>query len=169
MNSSILYVWLPVSKIYPLGITYLANSIHHQRPSIRQHILDLSLIPRQKRKKILRETILSQTPGIVVFSWRDIQIFAPHEGHDSIKYAFNFFYSWNPVKKIISVFYGLKSLYSITTIFTNRYRTPGRSFANFRIRSGWWAEARLTSSPNRSFINSLKGPLELSVREKAPS
>lgn len=111
MNNSILYIWLPVSKIYPLGITYLANHIYRRNPSIRQHILDLSLIPRPQRKRVLRETILSQNPGFISFGWRDIQIFSPHEGHDSIKYAFNFYYSWNPLKKIVSSFYGLKSLY----------------------------------------------------------
>ncbi|MBI3594547.1 MAG: radical SAM protein [Nitrospirae bacterium] len=111
MSASILYVWLPVSKIYPLGITYLANYIHRRNPDISQHILDLSLIPRNLRKKKLRERIRAQNPGIVSFGWRDIQIFSPHEGHDSIKYAFNFYYSWNPVKKILSSFYGLKSLY----------------------------------------------------------
>ncbi len=111
MKSSILHVWLPVSKIYPLGITYLANHIHRKNPSIQQHILDLSLIPRSLRKKTLREAILARNPEILAFGWRDIQIFSPHEGHDSIKYAFNFYYSWNPLKKIVSSFYGLKSLY----------------------------------------------------------
>ncbi|MHB8482714.1 MAG: B12-binding domain-containing radical SAM protein [Nitrospiria bacterium] len=131
MNPSILYVWLPVSKIYPLGITYLANYIHHQRPSIRQHILDLSLIPRRNRKKVLRETILAQNPGVVVFSWRDIQIFSPHEGHDSIKYAFNFYYSWNPVKKIISSFYGLKSLYQYYDNIHESLSYPWQVFREF--------------------------------------
>ncbi len=111
MNRSILYVWLPVSKIYPVGITYLADYIHRKNPEIRQEILDLSLYPRPLRKKMLREAIRSFKPGVVAFSWRDIQIFSPHEGHDSIKYAFNFYYSWNPIKKIVSSFYGLKSLY----------------------------------------------------------
>src|ERR1700693_5815895 len=111
MNSSILYIWLPVSKIYPAGITVLANHIHQRNPAIPQQILDLSLIPRPRRKKKLRETIREFNPGIVAFSWRDIQIFSPHEGHDSIKYAFNFYYSWNPIKRLTASFYGLKSLY----------------------------------------------------------
>ena len=111
MRPSILHIWLPVSKIYPLGLTYLANWIHQRNPAIEQEILDLSLIPRDLRKAALRRRIVERDPGILSFGWRDIQIFSPHEGHDSIKYAFNFYYSWNPVKKLVASVQGLNSLY----------------------------------------------------------
>ena len=42
---SLLYVFLPCKKVYPTGITYLADFIHRRRPEVRQQILDLSLFP----------------------------------------------------------------------------------------------------------------------------
>ena len=39
--NSILYVFLPCKKVYPIGVTYLADFVHRRRPEIRQQILDL--------------------------------------------------------------------------------------------------------------------------------
>src|SRR3989442_12103330 len=50
-------------------------------------------------------------PDLVCFSWRDIQIFSPHEGDASLEQAFNFYYSPNPFKKLAASLSGLKSLY----------------------------------------------------------
>ncbi len=109
---SILYVWLPCKKIYPLGATYLANYVHRLYPDFHQHILDLSLIPRSHRRAALRDVMRQHDPGLVSFSWRDIQIFAPHEGNDSLKYAFEFYYSPNPLKRVSASFKGLQYLYA---------------------------------------------------------
>jgi radical SAM superfamily enzyme YgiQ (UPF0313 family) len=108
---SILYVWLPAKRIYPIGPTYLASFIRARHPEIRQRLLDLSLIPRAERAAALDAALEEMRPGLVCFSWRDIQIFAPHEGDPSLKYAFNFYYSPNPIKKLIASIKGLTYLW----------------------------------------------------------
>ncbi len=110
-TKSILYVWLPCKKIYPAGPTYLASYVHQKHPEIRQHLLDLSLIPRPERARALRQALLKLRPELVLFSWRDIQVFAPHEGDPSLKYAFNFYYSSNPLKKLFASIKGLQYLW----------------------------------------------------------
>ena len=108
---SILYVFLPCKKVYPTGITYLADFIHRRRPDVRQRILDLSLFPRSERPQALHEAMADFNPELVCFSWRDIQIFSPHEGDASLEHAFNFYYSSNPIKRIVASFQGLQNLY----------------------------------------------------------
>ena len=88
--NSVLFVFLPCKKVYPTGITYLADFLHRRRPEVRQHILDLSLYPIGDREKALRDTLLSFQPELVGFSWRDIQIFSPHEGDASLEHALIF-------------------------------------------------------------------------------
>jgi radical SAM superfamily enzyme YgiQ (UPF0313 family) len=109
--NSILYIFLPCKPIYPVGCTYLADYIHKRRPEIRQRILDLSQIPSSERSKAVRETAEAFRPDLVCFSWRDIQIFSPHEGDASLEQAFNFYYSNNPLKKVAASFAGMTSLY----------------------------------------------------------
>jgi len=108
---SVLYVFLPCKKVYPLGVTYLAHFLHQRHPEAPQRILDLSLIPRAGRHAALRETASSFKPDLIAFSWRDIQLFAPHEGDGSLKYAFDFYYSLNPVKKLVASIQGLRHLW----------------------------------------------------------
>lgn len=108
---SVLYVFLPCKKVYPTGITYLADFIHRRRPDVRQHILDLSLLPRTARPVALRETAHRHRPDLICFSWRDIQIFSPHEGDASLEQAFNFYYAGNPLKRLTASFQGLRNLY----------------------------------------------------------
>ena len=109
--NSILYVFLPCKKVYPIGVTYLADFVHRRRPDVRQLILDLSLYPQDQRPKVLRETASAFAPDLVCFSWRDIQIFSPHEGDASLEHAFNFYYASNPLKRVAASFQGLKQLY----------------------------------------------------------
>jgi len=109
--NSILYVFLPCKKVYPIGVTYLADFIHRRRPDVRQRILDLSLYPQAQRASILRETASSFAPELVCFSWRDIQIFSPHEGDASLEHAFNFYFASNPLKRVVASFQGLRHLY----------------------------------------------------------
>ena len=108
---SVLYVFLPCKKVYPTGITYLADFIHRRRPEVRQQILDLSLFPPAERSRALRETVQHFQPELVCFSWRDIQIFSPHEGDASLEQAFNFYYASNPLKRVAASFQGLRNLY----------------------------------------------------------
>ena len=108
---SILYIFMPCKQIYPLGCTYLADFIHKRHPDITQQILDLSLIPLSDRSRAVRETAEHMRPDLVCFSWRDIQIFSPHEGDASLEQAFNFYYSSNPLTKLKASFSGLRSMY----------------------------------------------------------
>jgi len=108
---SVLYVFLPCKKVYPLGLTYLAHFLHQRHPEAPQRILDLSLISSSQRSAALREVLASFKPDLIAFSWRDIQMFAPHEGDSSLKYAFDFYYSLNPLKKLTAALYGLRSLW----------------------------------------------------------
>jgi len=109
--NSILYVFLPCKKVYPIGVTYLADYIHRHKPDVRQRILDLSLYPKEQRGKVLRETAAACSPDLVCFSWRDIQIFSPHEGDSSLEHAFNFYFASDPLKRLVASFAGLKQLY----------------------------------------------------------
>ncbi len=109
--NSILYVFLPCKKVYPIGVTYLADFIHRRRPDVRQRVLDLSLYPQAQRARVLRETASAFAPELVCFSWRDIQIFSPHEGDASLEHAFNFYFAGNPLKRAVASFQGLKQLY----------------------------------------------------------
>ena len=83
--NSILYIFLPCKQIYPLGCTYLAEYVHRRHPEIRQRILDLSQVPPSERAKAVRETAEAVRPDLVCFSWRDIQIFSPHEDRKSTR------------------------------------------------------------------------------------
>ncbi|MBS0169197.1 MAG: radical SAM protein [Nitrospira sp.] len=109
--NSILYIFLPCKKVYPIGVTYLADFIHRRKPEVRQRILDLSLFPESQRSQAIRDAALDFKPDLVCFSWRDIQIFSPHEGDASLEHAFNFYFASNPIKRVAASFAGLKQLY----------------------------------------------------------
>jgi radical SAM superfamily enzyme YgiQ (UPF0313 family) len=109
--NSILYIFLPCKKVYPIGVTYLADFIHRRKPDVRQRILDLSLFPDAQRISAVRDATTEFKPDLVCFSWRDIQIFSPHEGDSSLEHAFNFYFASNPLKRIAASFAGVKQLY----------------------------------------------------------
>ncbi len=108
---SILYIFLPCKKVYPIGVTYLADFIHRRKPDVRQRILDLSLFPDGQRIRAVRDATTEFKPDLVCFSWRDIQIFSPHEGDSSLEHAFNFYFASNPLKRVAASFAGVKQLY----------------------------------------------------------
>ena len=137
--NSLLYVFLPCKKVYPTGITYLADFIHRRRPDVRQQILDLSLYPVAERTKALRDIVSSFQPELVCFSWRDIQIFSPHEGDASLEHAFNFYYASNPLKRIAASFQGLRNLYRYYQDIQNNVSYPWlvkKEFPSARIMIG---------------------------------
>jgi len=109
--NSILYIFLPCKKVYPIGTTYLADFIHRRKPDVRQRILDLSLFPINQRSQAIRDAATDFKPDLVCFSWRDIQIFSPHEGDSSLEHAFNFYFASNPLKRIAASVEGVKQLY----------------------------------------------------------
>jgi len=90
---SVLYVRLPVWKIWPGGVVYLADFIHKQRPDIRQEILDLALIEPGQRRARLRERLLDLRPDVVAFSWRNMQTFGPHPENDALEVVMSFDHS----------------------------------------------------------------------------
>jgi radical SAM superfamily enzyme YgiQ (UPF0313 family) len=108
---SILYIFLPCKKVYPIGVTYLADFIHRRKPEVRQRIVDLSLYPDSQRTQVVRDAATEFKPDLVCFSWRDIQIFSPHEGDASLEHAFNFYFASNPIKRVAASFSGLRQLY----------------------------------------------------------
>jgi len=109
--NSILYIFLPCKKVYPIGVTYLADFIHRRKPEVRQRIVDLSLFHDSQRLQAVRDVAAQFKPDLVCFSWRDIQIFSPHEGDSSLEHAFNFYFASNPLKRVVASFEGLKQLY----------------------------------------------------------
>ena len=109
--NSILYIFLPCKKVYPIGVTYLADFIHRRKPEVRQRIVDLSLFPPSQRTQALRDAAIQFKPDLVCFSWRDIQIFSPHEGDASLEHAFNFYFASNPIKRLFASFAGVTQLY----------------------------------------------------------
>jgi radical SAM superfamily enzyme YgiQ (UPF0313 family) len=99
---SVLYVRMPVWKIWPGGVVYLADFIHKQRPEIRQEILDLAVIPPRQRKAALVERVRTLKPDVVAFSWRNMQTFGPHPENDALDVVMNFDHSPNPWKRLKS-------------------------------------------------------------------
>lgn len=97
---SVLYVRLPVWKIWPGGVVYVADFIHKQRPDIRQEILDLAVIPPRQRKAALAARLAVLQPDVVAFSWRNMQTFGPHPENDALDVVMNFDHSPNPWKRV---------------------------------------------------------------------
>lgn len=96
---TVLYIRLPVWKIWPGGVVYLADFIHKQRPGVRQEILDLALVPSGRRRAMLRERIGALQPDVVAFSWRNMQTFGPHPENDALDVVMNYDHSPSPWRR----------------------------------------------------------------------
>jgi radical SAM superfamily enzyme YgiQ (UPF0313 family) len=101
MESRILYVRLPCNPIFPIGVVYLADHVHKLFPQVEQQIFDLGTVPPLDYSPALDACIDQFRPTLLVFSWRDIQIYAPvgGRGGNPLQYTFEFFYSLNPFVK----------------------------------------------------------------------
>jgi radical SAM superfamily enzyme YgiQ (UPF0313 family) len=101
MDSRVLYVRLPCNPIFPIGVVYLADHVHKQFPGIEQRIFDLGTVPPLDFTSALEDCIDQFRPDVLVFSWRDIQIYAPvgGRGGNPLQYTFEFFYAHNPFLK----------------------------------------------------------------------
>ena len=108
--SRILYVRLPCNPIFPIGAVYLADFVRKQFPEIAQRILDLGTIPPLDFGKALDREIDTFRPTLLVFSWRDIQIYAPvgGRGGNPLQHAFEFFYAKNPLLRLRGAFRGFR-------------------------------------------------------------
>ncbi len=110
----VLIVRLPCNPIFPIGPIYLADHIHKFFPEIDQQFIDLAIVPLNKVSKYLKRKIDQFRPHIIVYSWRDIQIYAPVDGRSGnpLQNSFEVFYSNNILKKIRGAWGGLKLITS---------------------------------------------------------
>src|SRR3990172_11500947 len=131
INNSVLYIWLTCKKVYPAGPTCLAGYVHHKRPNVRQRLLDLSLINKNERLKAITDTVEEFKPDIIAFSWRDIQIYAPHAGDDSLELAFNFYYSSNIFKKLQAGIKGLSMVFTYENHLKEKIRLIKKTIKNY--------------------------------------
>ena len=110
MNQRVLYVRLPCNPIFPLGVVYLADAVNKSFPQITQKIFDLGTIAPLDYKAALDECIDQFQPTLLVFSWRDIQIYAPvgGRGGNPLQNAFEFYYAKNPFVRLRGALGGFK-------------------------------------------------------------
>ncbi|NMF61896.1 radical SAM protein [Brasilonema octagenarum UFV-E1] len=114
MDNRILYVRLPCNPIFPIGVVYLADHVHKLFPTIEQRIFDLGTVPPLDYASALDQCIDEFKPTLLVYSWRDIQIYAPvgGRGGNPLQYSFEIFYAKNPLVKLHGAFGGLRMLTS---------------------------------------------------------
>ncbi len=110
----VLFVRLPCNPIFPIGPIYLADHLHKRFPELPQRILDLAALPILDVERLLINTIDEFQPSLLVFSWRDIQIYAPVDGRggNPLQNSFEVFYSKNPFKRIRGALGGLRLMSS---------------------------------------------------------
>lgn len=106
----VLYVRLPCNPIFPIGVVYLSDHVHKLFPAIEQKIFDLGTVPPLDFSRALDDCIDAFRPDLLVFSWRDIQIYAPvgGRGGNPLQNAFEFYYASNPLIKLRGAFGGLR-------------------------------------------------------------
>ena len=112
MANRVLYVRLPCNPIFPIGVVYLADHLHKVFPHIEQQIFDLGTTPPLDFGSALEHCIDDFQPDLLVFSWRDIQIYAPvgGRGGNPLQNAFEFNYARNPLIKMRGAMGGLRMI-----------------------------------------------------------
>jgi radical SAM superfamily enzyme YgiQ (UPF0313 family) len=130
----ILYVRLPCNPIFPIGVVYLADHIHKQFPQVQQQIFDLGTVPPLDYYTALDACIDEFQPTLLVFSWRDIQIYAPvgGRGGNPLQNAFEFYYAPNPLIKLRGAIGGLRMVVSYLTELWRNQRLIKRGFKRAR-------------------------------------
>ncbi len=110
----VLFVRLPCNPIFPIGPIYLADHLHKCFPRLPQKILDLAAIPVLDVEPALIANINEFHPSLLVFSWRDIQIYAPVDGRggNPLQNSFEVFYARNPLKRLRGAIGGLRLMTS---------------------------------------------------------
>jgi len=98
----VLLVRLPCNPIFPIGPIYLADHLHKLFPALPQRILDLAALPVLDVQRVLLDTVDAFRPTLLVFSWRDIQIYAPVDGRggNPLQNSFEVFYARNPLRRL---------------------------------------------------------------------
>ncbi len=110
----VLLVRLPCNPIFPIGPIYLADHLEKCFPGLPQRILDLAALPVLDVGRVLISTIDQFRPTLLVFSWRDIQIYAPVDGRggNPLQHSFEVFYAQNPLKRLHGALGGLRLMTS---------------------------------------------------------
>lgn len=142
MTSKILYVRLPCNPIFPIGVVYLSDYIHKLFPNVEQKIFDLGTIPPLDFNQALDQCIDSFQPNLLVFSWRDIQIYAPvgGRGGNPLQNAFEFYYAKNPFIKLRGALGGLKVT---TAYYSELWRNIGLIKRGLQRAQKYHPQARL--------------------------
>tara|TARA_Y100001968_G_scaffold132178_1_gene120632 strand:+ start:3254 stop:4846 length:1593 start_codon:yes stop_codon:yes gene_type:complete len=114
INEKVLFIRLPCNPIFPIGPIYLADYIHKSFPDLSQKILDLAALPIPDVERTLIKTIKNFKPSLLVYSWRDIQIYAPVDGRQGnpLQNSFEVFYARNPLKRLRGAFGGIRLMRS---------------------------------------------------------
>ena len=109
-DARVLLVRLPCNPIFPIGPVYLADHLHKCFPRLPQRILDLAAVPLLDVQRALEEAVLSFRPSLLVFSWRDIQIYAPVDGRggNPLQNSCEVFYARNPLRRLRGALGGLR-------------------------------------------------------------
>ncbi len=110
----VLLVRLPCNPIFPIGPIYLADHLHKCFPGLPQRILDLAALPVLDVARVLATVVDQFRPTLLVFSWRDIQIYAPVDGRggNPLQNSFEVFYARNPLKRVRGALGGLRLMTS---------------------------------------------------------
>ncbi|MEM0979203.1 MAG: photosystem II high light acclimation radical SAM protein [Cyanobacteria bacterium P01_H01_bin.58] len=124
MSDRILYVRLPCNPIFPIGVVYLSDHVHKCFPGVEQRIFDLGAVPPLDYGRAMNQCIDAFQPTLLVFSWRDIQIYAPvgGRGGNPLQHAFEVFYARNPFIKLRGALGGLRVT---TAYYTELWRNTG--------------------------------------------
>ena len=137
----ILYVRLPCNPIFPIGVVYLADFVRKQFQNIEQRIFDLGAVPPLDFSSALDRCIDEFQPTLLVFSWRDIQIYAPvgGRGGNPLQNAFEFYYAKNPATKLRGALGGLRLAGSY---YTELWRNQGLIKRGLKRARKYHPEAR---------------------------
>ena len=110
----VLLLRLPCNPIFPIGPIYLADHLHKCFPDLEQRLLDLAALPLMDVERVLLATIEAFQPSLLVFSWRDIQIYAPVDGRggNPLQNSFEVFYARNPLRRLRGALGGLRLMTS---------------------------------------------------------
>ncbi|MFY0609418.1 MAG: B12-binding domain-containing radical SAM protein [Candidatus Atelocyanobacterium thalassa] len=138
----ILYCRLPCNPIFPIGIVYLSDHVHKLFPETKQRILDLGTVPPLDFKKTLKKCIDEFKPTLLIFSWRDIQIYAPVGGRSGnpLQNAFEVYYSQNIFTRLRGALGGLRV---VKDYYSELWRNVNLIKLGFRQAQKYHSEVRL--------------------------